>query len=152
MRFFIDTNLVTEFLFGRTYANEVAKIFKSVEDGKNSAFISNGSFYTLTYLIDCNLKKQGFANPDRLAKLRDALNKLLNLFQIAELNVADFVKGVNDFNFSDLEDSYQYQAAKKSNCDFLVTINTTDFPKEDFVVTPSEVVENFSLKDQSQTP
>lgn len=58
MRLFIDTNLVTEFLFGRTFADEVAKIFKSVEDGKNSAFISNGSFYTLTYLIDCNLKNK----------------------------------------------------------------------------------------------
>jgi len=145
MKFFIDTNLVTEFLFGRTFANEVGKIFKSIEDEKHSAFISTGSFYTLTYLIDCNLKKQGFINPDRLQKLKNSLNQLLNLFQIIELNESDLKNGVNDPNFSDLEDSYQYQAFKKANCDYLITINTKDFPQENFVVTPVQILQNIKF-------
>lgn len=141
MKFFIDTNVVLEFLFGRRFANEVGEIFRTIENKENSAYISNGSFYTLTYLIDSNLKRQNFVNPNRLEKLRGSLNALLNLFEIVELNKSDFKDGVNDLEFEDLEDSYQYQSAKKENCDFLVTINTKDFPEKVFIVTPVQLLE-----------
>jgi predicted nucleic acid-binding protein len=39
------------------------------------------------------------------------------------------LKGVDELRFRDIEDSCQYQLAKKYGCDILVTFNTADFPE-----------------------
>lgn len=40
----------------------------------------------------------------------------------------DLHEGVSNNDFDDIEDSYQYQAFLKSDCEYLVTINVQDFP------------------------
>ena len=127
MRIFLDTNIITEFLFCRKYINEVSEIIKCIEDGEHIAYISGGSFYTLTYLIDTNYKKLGIANPERLELLKEILVKILNKFNIVELSNNDFYNAVIEKEYIDLEDSYQYRTALKAKCDYLITLNKKDF-------------------------
>lgn len=50
--------------------------------------------------------------------------------------------------FNDLEDSYQYEAAYKSACDYMITDNLKDFKKSDkaflTVVSPREFLALFA--------
>lgn len=144
MRIFLDTNIITEFLFDRKYVEECSKIISSIENNENEGIISGGSFYTLTYLIDVNIKKSGAGNPARLEILRDVLKRILQTFNIAELSGADFLTGTQDKRFSDLEDSYQFQCAVKSLCGCIVTINKKDFPQNNTqikILSPSEFLD-----------
>ena len=47
------------------------------------------------------------------------------------------------FDWSDYEDTVQYEVAKRHACDVIVTRNPRDFLKSDILVlTPDEVIEN----------
>ena len=58
------------------------------------------------------------------------------------------MRGVNDKNFSDLEDSYQAQISEANSCDVLLTINKKHFEKFSMsssvlVMTPKEFLEAY---------
>ena len=58
---------------------------------------------------------------------RIILNSLLQAFEIVDISKDELSSGVSDSQFNDIEDSYQYQSAIKSNCSVLLTINKKDF-------------------------
>lgn len=89
--------------------------------------LSSGSFYTLTYLIENHLKKNGLEKDTRILELRRILTGLILEFTITD--DLDWIAGIEDLRFVDLEDSYQYQAALSSNCDLFLTLNERDFKK-----------------------
>lgn len=95
---------------------------------KIEGFINSGSFNNITYIAELQLKKNGMGKMERIATLRLILNETLDHLSIVSQDNDDFLEGINNAEFSDLEDSYQYQAFNKANCDYLVTINTQDFP------------------------
>lgn len=147
MRIFLDTNIVLEYLFDRKYSDIVGRIFEEIELGKWECFISSGSFYTLTYLIDNNLKDRGFTNPKRLSQLRSSLLELISLLHICDVTQNDFAVAVKDEAFKDIEDSYQYQAALATCCHVLLTINKKDFQKANQdhikILSPQEFLSEF---------
>lgn len=51
MRIFCDTNIIAEFLEKRLQFDAVAKILK-LPSGKHTLFLSEGGFYTVTFLVD----------------------------------------------------------------------------------------------------
>lgn len=67
---------------------------------------------------------------ERIYTLRLILKEILQRLTIVSQDNSDFNESVADTAFSDLEDSYQYQAFNKAQCDYLVTINIGDFPSE----------------------
>lgn len=87
--------------------------------------LSCDSFYTLTYLIESYLKKEKLEKDKRISELRRILNGLLLEYYIE--SEIDWKAGIDDIHFTDIEDSYQYQAALSSGCDVLLTLNTRDF-------------------------
>lgn len=145
MNIFLDTNVIMDHLAARGDMENVGKIFHALEEGSFHAFISVGSYYTITYLLELFLKNKGVSNPERLVMLRDILESLLARIDIAEHSKADLLIGTLNEQFKDLEDSYQYQAAIASDCSYLVTSNLKDFPISDnasvSVVSPSEFVQ-----------
>ena len=58
-------------------------------------------------------------------KLRRILKGLLAEYII--IGDLDWEKSIDDWRFTDLEDSYQYQAALVSECDVFLTLNIRDF-------------------------
>ncbi len=149
MRIFCDTNIITEFLERRLQFEPVAKILALPTD-KFQLYLSEGGFYTLTFLVDKQLKRKEIFNPERLIKERKILLRVLSTFQVAAATRNGLEQGVIDENFNDLEDSYQYQAALNCDADVLLTINIKDFKDADTdkikIMTPSEFIE--SLKEQ----
>lgn len=131
MRIFLDTNVVMDYLASRGDVESVNSIFHQIENGEHSAFISVGSFYTITYLIDIFLKNKGIGKTERVYMLRETLESLLAYLNIEGHTKEMLLMGVRDIDFQDLEDSYQYQAALSARCDYLITSNIKDFSEID---------------------
>ncbi|MCQ2073994.1 MAG: hypothetical protein MJY77_02245 [Bacteroidaceae bacterium] len=117
-----------DYLASRGDVEPVNCIFKQIEDNVHSAFISIGSFYTITYLLtEIFLKNKGIEKAERIQMLRDTLGSLLGYINVAGHTKAHLLDGVRDMEFQDLEDSYQYQAALVADCGCLITSNIKDF-------------------------
>lgn len=127
MNVFLDTNVVMDFLAARGDTTNVRKIFRALDEGLFCAYISVGSFYTITYLLELFLKGKGISNPERLHMQRDVLESILARMEISIHSKTDLLVGTLDEQFKDLEDSYQHQAALASGCRYLVTSNIKDF-------------------------
>lgn len=147
MRIFVDTNIVVELLENRKEADNIDRIFEAIETQHWEKYLSVGSFYTLTFLIERIIRRQGIGNPMCVEKLRGILHQLLDSFKIIELDKNDLRSGVNNKAFTDIEDSYQYMAALSSKSDILLTINTPDFRYADqskiAIVSPKEFIEYY---------
>ncbi len=126
MNIFCDTNIIVEFLEKRLQHQAVAKVL-ALPAQKYKLFLSEGGFYTITFLVDKQLRRLEIYNPERLEKERKILLRILETFNIAHADKEGLGRGVSDGDFKDLEDSYQYQAALDCDADFLLTINVKDF-------------------------
>ena len=127
MRIFVDTNIVSELLEERSQVDYIDRIFEKAEQDGWTRVLSVGSFYTITFLTERFLRRQGIGQPQLVEQQRIILNSLLQAFEITDINKDELSSGVADMQFNDLEDSYQYQSAIKSNCTVLLTINKKDF-------------------------
>lgn len=127
MRVFLDTNVFIEYFCKRSQYIFVRQIFEAIAEGELEGVISAGSFYTIAYAMEMELKRRGIHNPEKLERNRKYLNAVLDLVTVVSATDEEYRKGVNDLGFRDLEDSFQYQCAVASKCDALVTINLKDF-------------------------
>lgn len=147
MKVFLDTNIFLEYFEQRRECQSVAKLFDAIEDGKVKGVVSVGCVYTLAYLIRMELKRQGIYRPEQTIKLRSTLNTILSMVTSVGITHKRLVQGVNDANFDDIEDSFQYQSALQSKCDALVTINLRDFENVDAskieIMSPTEFVNKY---------
>lgn len=57
MKVFLDTNILMESITNRAHSTEVARIYNLYKIGVIDCYISQGSFYTITYLLEAYLKK-----------------------------------------------------------------------------------------------
>lgn len=139
MKIFCDTNIIMEYLQQRSQASLVGEILSFSSSRGDELFISSGSFYTITYLVEGYLKRdKQLQGSEKLRELREILNSVLDSFQIADSMTSSMKDGVNDEEFSDLEDSYQAHIAEDACCDVLLTINKRHF--ENFAKSSSVVV------------
>ena len=56
MKIFCDTNIITEFLEKRLLFDAVAKIL-TLASTSHTLFLSEGGFYTITFLVDKQLRR-----------------------------------------------------------------------------------------------
>lgn len=122
-------------------------MFDAIEDGKVKGVVSVCCVYTLAYLVRMELKRQGIHRPEQTIRLRSTLNTILSMVTSVGITHKRLVQGVNDVNFDDIEDSFQYQSALQSKCDALVTINLRDFENVDAgkieIMSPTEFVNKY---------
>lgn len=145
MKIFFDTCAIVDFICNRENAPYIDRILNDSEKRGWERYISVGSFYTLTYLIEIHLKRNGYEEKEtRIEKLREILSSILQYFNIAELTSNKLFASIKDYAFSDLEDSYQYRAAITAKCDFLITDNISDFKNADMtkirIVSPKDFI------------
>ena len=146
MKVFYDTNIILEFLLKRKEGDKVRDILLWSHENHVEKFLSSGSFYTLTYLIEKYLKNQGIQDTqNRRRELIGILSGLLQEYTI--IGETDWKKAIYDVRFSDLEDSYQYQTAVNAGCNVLLTLNIRDFKQitdsSISIMTPEEFVNKY---------
>ena len=128
MIIFCDTNIIMEFLQQRNFSVEVSQILTYAVAAHDDLYISFGSFYTITYLTEKYLKAdQSLSKKERTDRLREILNGILTTFKFADQFASSIKDGVIDYDFIDLEDSYQAHIAEDCGCDVLLTINKQHF-------------------------
>lgn len=131
MKVFLDTNVLLEYLCGRSRAVVVREILDCIEDNGDKAFLSSSSYCTIAYYVEQSLKEKGIHKPEKTVRMREVLNAVLDIATIADVNHQGAIIATNDLAFSDFEDSLQYQCALNCNCDVLVTFNVKDFKNAD---------------------
>lgn len=148
MRIFFDTCTIIDYLCNRSNSSLIDSILQLADEKRWQCVMSAGSFYTITYLIELDLKHNGYVDKSvRIARLREILNGVLDTFCIPELNWSMLFEGVNNMSFNDLEDSYQYEVACKSICDYILTDNLSDYKQSEqisiSILSPKEFLTKF---------
>lgn len=146
MKIFLDTNVVAEYIEVRSEAQTIMHILETSALG-NQFFISEGSFYTLSYLVDKLMRRNNIYNPERVEKDKEILRGVLDLFRVAHAGETGLKKILDDNTFTDLEDGFQYQAALACQADVLLTINIKDFKKANQslikIMTPQDFADSY---------
>ena len=125
---FIDTNVILDYVLIREHGKEAKSVVAWLVENKIPMMMSLGGFYTMHYLIDKYLRQTlQLDKARRDAPLRTLLTRILQTFTVAEHDNASLLRDVGDPQYTDLEDSCQYQLALRSGCDILVTFNDKDF-------------------------
>ena len=146
MIIFCDTNIILEVLEERTNYEYVENILLS-SASSNIFYLSEGSFYTITYLLDKRMRLLGVHEPEKTERVKQVLAKILLTFRITDTGEKGFKDILNHSSFRDLEDGYQYGAALNCGADVLLTVNKKDFSSVTntglLVLTPQEFISMF---------
>ena len=147
MKVFLDTNIFMEYTKCRKQFKWVRDIFDAIEDGKLTAVSSVGSMYTNAYLVTLYLKESEIHRPEQTAKLRLILNAFRTIAPTVDCSDETVKEAIDDEQFTDIEDSFQYHCALQHHCDVLLTINIKDYKNasdsELEVMPPQEFVEKY---------
>lgn len=146
MKVFIDTNIILEYFMHREKYEVAEKLLKELHNRDAQMFMSVGAFYTIHFIILKYLhKEQGLVGEVCLQSLRIIMNKILQMFDIAEHDKNSLLQGVSDKRYKDLEDSCQYQVAQKVGCEALVSFNISDYKESTDgqvkIYTPQQFIE-----------
>lgn len=145
MKVFLDTNIFLEYFERRQQYQAVESLLSAIEDGKLKGVISTGCVYTLAYLVRMGFKRQGIHRPEQTLRVRKTLTSVLTLATVANVSHKRIMDAIKDLSFDDVEDSFQYQCALQSKCDYLITINLHDYSNADTsqirILSPEEFVE-----------
>ena len=125
MRVLLDTNVVLDVLLDRrSFAKTAAEVFALVETSRVEGFLCATTVTTVDYLLGQALSA---------AEAREALQKLLDLFEIAPVNRPVLEQALRS-GISDFEDAVVEQAARLIAADAITTRDVKDFRKSSVTV------------------
>ena len=129
MNIFLDTNVILEGALRREEVEITRELYERIKRQGDRMFISAGSFYSMVFVVDKFLRKQcGLLGEERVNTLRVIMTNILFDLNVIGSDKDDLLQSINDLNFKDIEDSCQYQAAKRADCQILITFNFSDYP------------------------
>ena len=125
MRVLVDTNVVLDVLLDRRpFAEAATQVFAFVEESRIEGFLCATTVTTVDYLLGQALTPE---------ETRDALQRLLNLFEIAPVNRPVLEQAMRS-RISDFEDAVLEQAGRLVAVDAITTRNVRDFEKSTVTV------------------
>ena len=148
-RVFIDTNVILDFILQREHVGEAKAVVSWLVENQVQMMMSVGGFYTMHYLIDKYLRQILLLDKaNRISPLRTLLTSILQTFTVAQHDNASLLRGIEDLQFTDLEDSCQYQLAEQSECEVLITFDIKHYPETKdgstlLIMTPSQFIEKY---------
>lgn len=146
MKVLIDSNIILEVILQREEFEVANCLLETLYKDKHDMLLTSGSFYGMLYTVDKYLRKEmKLANPERANTLRSIMAKVLSLMSVAGHDKESLLRGINDSNFTDLEDSCQHQAAAKAGCDCLISFNMKDYASGASMkaLTPQEFLDSY---------
>ena len=130
-RVFLDTNILVDYALGREYGDDAEQLLQRGYDGEITLVASYLTFANIAYILKNKVDIYGLLGD--LCQFITVLPTDNEQLQMA------LTQRVRDF-----EDMLQYQCAKASGCDIIVTNNKRDFA--DFcelpLVTAAELLES----------
>ena len=131
MKIVFDTNIILDVLLNRVpLVEQSANLVSAVENKQIEGVLCATTLTTLDYL----LSKASGRHQARLA-----LQKLLSLFTISEVNLKVLELSINS-EFKDFEDAVQYYSGECCHVNGLVTRNTKDYKQASLpIYTPDEL-------------
>lgn len=146
MKFFLDTNVVIDYLAKRQpFAEDANRMITLCCQRGDELCMSALSFTTVYYV----LKKQ-YGHKQLLV----LLSELNNLFTVCAVD-GQIMQQALISEFTDFEDAVQCYTASACNASVIVTRNVKDFSHSPFLAkTPAEILEllqGYSLKDETPT-
>lgn len=135
MKVIIDTNVVLDVLLYREpFVNAAVDIFCLVEESHIEAYLCATTITTIDYLLSQSLPG---------SKARDALQKLISLFEIATVNRSVIERALIS-KIKDFEDAVLTEAGQMVGANAVITRNTKDFAGASLkVFEPSEFLAQF---------
>ncbi len=131
MKILFDTNIILDVLLNRKAFVELsANLVGAVENKHIEGYLCATTITTIDYLI---------AKTTNRKTAKTEIQKLLNLFQISEVNLKVLELSINS-SFKDFEDGVQYFSAECSHVNGLVTRNISDYRQTKLpIYTPEEL-------------
>jgi len=131
LKILFDTNIILDVLLNRApFVDLSANLVSSVENKVIEGYLCASTITTLDYLISKSKNRE-------IARVE--IQKLLTLFQIADVNSSVLLMSVNS-SFTDFEDAVQFFSGKCCKVNGLVTRNTKDFKHATLpIYTPDEL-------------
>ena len=141
MRVLVDTNVVLDVLLERRpYSEAAAQVFALVEESRIEGFLCATTLTTVDDLLGQALAP---------AKAREALQRLLNLFEIAPVNRPVLEQALRS-GIADFEDAVLEQAGRLVAVDAITTRNVRDFGKSTVTVfDPLELISTVKAKEST---
>jgi predicted nucleic acid-binding protein len=138
IRFFLDTNVVIDFLADRKpFSEEATKLFDYCYKKKIEIYISSLAYSNIYFVL-----RQSKRHSDTI-KLLDELSELTEIADVTKAMIRKSFKS----DFKDFEDAIQYNCALSiDNLNAIVTRDAKDFRKSSVaVLTPKEAVSMVEL-------
>ena len=132
-RFFVDTNVLIDFLADREpFATDAARLFDLSHKKKIQLYVSAVSYNNIYYILRQSLTHSA------TSKILGELNEWTH---VIDVTVGVIRKSLTS-EFKDFEDAIQYNCAKSlSTIEAIITRDTSDYKKSSLpVVTPKEAV------------
>ena len=118
MKILVDTNVVLDVLLDRQpFSDPAVRLFSLIENSVVEAFLCATTVTTVDYLLNQSLSN---------AEARDALRRLLELFEIAPVNRPVIEEALRS-RMADFEDAVLAHSANLVGASVVVTRNTKDF-------------------------
>ena len=141
MRVLVDTNVVLDVLLERRpFSEAAAQVFALVEESRIEGFLCATTLTTVDDLLGQALAP---------AKAREALQRLLNLFEIAPVNRPVLEQALRS-GIADFEDAVLEQAGRLVAVDAITTRNVRNFGKSTVTVfDPLELISTVKAKEST---
>jgi len=141
VRVLVDTNVVLDVLLERRpFSEAAAQVFALVEESRIEGFLCATTLTTIDDLLGQALAP---------AKAREALQRLLNLFEIAPVNRPVLEQALRS-GIADFEDAVLEQAGRLVAVDAITTRNVRDFGKSTITVfDPLELISTVKAKEST---
>ena len=118
MRVLVDTNVVLDVLLEREpFVQAAVNVFCLAEQSRIDAFLCATTITTIDYLLIQSLPA---------SKARDALRKLITLFEIATVNRPVIERALGS-KIHDFEDAVLDEAGQMAGVDSIITRDTKEF-------------------------
>ena len=125
MKVIIDTNVVLDVLLERKpFVKTAVEVFCLVEESRIDAFLCATTITTIDYLLAQSLP---------MSKARNALRRLISLFEIATVNRPVIERALMS-KIPDFEDAVLDEAGQMAGVDSVITRNTKDFKRSSLKV------------------
>jgi len=132
-RFFVDTNVLIDFLADREpFATDAARLFDLSHKKKMQLYVSAVSYNNIYYILRQSLTHSA------TIKILGELNEWTHVIDVT----AAVIRQSLTSEFKDFEDAIQYNCAKSlSKIEGIITRDTSDYKKSSLpVLTPKEAV------------
>ena len=142
MKFFLDTNVLIDFILERPlFYQPAAMIISYAVERKIEVCVSALSVVTANFICVERCKMP-------LDVYRLKMNFLRDIIDICSVDSSDIYRSY-DSNWKDFEDGVQYFSAMRANVDYLVTRNVKDFEECDAkVISVDEACKLFNFDKQ----